>query len=289
MPWSCWMIRFNSPRFLRGCASSTDLAGNDFVSYFRTEDREHVRQRLSLATIYAGQPALALNASLQDSAGNCINVELLHLPFERTEGCIRHVVGIREFHQDPAAVGPLIMADVPSSTLGSTEVAPSDEERAGNLDCDVIFDVASLAVFFVSDRLRQHSEELWHNTADLGTLYDFPGSGGQQSLVAQVQLAINQVGRQPSPRIHFQNLHLLGFEVESLRLEYDTFLGSLVGCLHLAVEAASQAWSFPAAGRLRSRSASRGSSRSTLSRQDGSLPRSKTGSIRSLRGGPVAL
>jgi len=278
-----------STLFLRGC-SSADLAGNDFVSCFRSQDRDHVRQRLSSATIYAGQPALALNVGLQDSAGNCINVELLHLPFQRTEGCIRHVVGIREFHQDVAAAGPLIMADLPSSTLGSTEVAQSDEERAGNLDCDVIFDVTSLAVFFVSDRLRQHSEELWHNTGDLGTLHDFPGSGGQQSLVAQVQLAINQVGRQPSPRIHFQNLHLLGFEVESLRLEYDTFLGSLVGCLHLAVEAASQAWSFPiAGGRQRSRSASRGSSPSTPSRQDESLPRSKTGSIRSLRGGHVAL
>ncbi|CAE7515515.1 EIF4E2 [Symbiodinium sp. CCMP2592] len=106
-----------STLFLRGC-SSTDLAGNDFVSCFRSQDRDHVRQRLSSATIYAGQPALALNAGLQDSAGNCINVELLHLPFERTEGCIRHVVGIREFHQDVAAVGPLIMADLPSSTLG---------------------------------------------------------------------------------------------------------------------------------------------------------------------------
>eukprot|EP00439_Symbiodinium_sp_Y106_P026107 s619_g3.t1 len=258
-----------STLFLRGC-SSADLAGNDF-------DRDHVRQRLSSATIYAGQPALALNVGLQDSAGNCINVELLHLPFQRTEGCIRHVVGIREFHQDVAAAGPLIMADLPSSTLGSTEVAQSDEERAGNLDCDVIFDVTSLAVFFVSDRLTfcglgySTAKELWHNTGDLGTLHDFPGSGGQQSLVAQVQLAINQVGRQPS-------------------LEYDTFLGSLVGCLHLAVEAASQAWSFPiAGGRQRSRSASRGSSPSTPSRQDESLPRSKTGSIRSLRGGHVAL
>ncbi|CAE7220110.1 EIF4E2, partial [Symbiodinium sp. CCMP2456] len=59
-----------STLFLRGCASSTDLAGNDFVSYFRDQDRDHVRQRLSSATTYAGQPALALNASLQDSVGN---------------------------------------------------------------------------------------------------------------------------------------------------------------------------------------------------------------------------
>mmetsp|Transcript_41548 Transcript_41548/g.96716 ORF Transcript_41548/g.96716 Transcript_41548/m.96716 type:complete len:587 (-) Transcript_41548:31-1791(-) len=302
-----------STLLLHGHGIPAESAVKDFVSYFG-QDADHVRTQLTATVGGDSSPVLAFNAKLKDSLGNCLNVELLHLQFEREDGRRCHLVGLREY-QDISAVAPLTdMEHLPGSFVGVREYqdvfavapladSPLEMAKQGDVDSgeELLFDAYSLDILHVSGRLCQQVAELGFPDIQNSNLVDL-GQRGSPSLVMQVQSHVNKSRNGLCPAAHFDNVWLWStLKVESLRLERDALVGTLVGTLRIVTGASVQITEGVAtasqgpqghsvaglwAGRSRSRS-SRGSSKAASSkcseRRRSGRGSDTSGDIRALR------